>query len=181
MSRIFSASFRLDVSRLKRVRASARLVRAASTAELKAPCSDDRHRQRAGLCNAHRFGVHPTASFLCRGVRTKAALVQRSTEKPMFTLACTTPKTQGLLCRRLRKMTSFSVHDCTDVRSRLHNWFGDRLTRSFLLSWPSVAGMAFNLTGPPRPQHGRIDGGPAYDRLCRQRRHHRRHSLRAIP
>jgi len=32
-------------------------------------------------------------------------LVQRSTEKPVFTLACTTPKTQGLLCRRVRKMT----------------------------------------------------------------------------
>ena len=31
-------------------------------------------------------------------------------------------------------LVSFSVHDCTDVRSRLHNWFGDRLTRSVLHS-----------------------------------------------
>ena len=70
MSRIFSASFRLYVARLKRVRASAGLMRAASTAALKASCSDGRHRQRAGLSNAHRFvGVHPATSFLCRGVR----------------------------------------------------------------------------------------------------------------
>lgn len=77
--------------------------------------SSARHRQRAGLSNAHRFGVQTPRYLLlvqrsrnkslCRGVGTKAIFVQRSTEKPVFILACTTPKRQGLLCRRLRKMT----------------------------------------------------------------------------
>ena len=46
------------------------------------------------------------AAIYFRGVVTKAILVRGDTEKPVFTLACTTSKTQGPLCRRLRKMTT---------------------------------------------------------------------------
>jgi hypothetical protein len=48
-------------------------------------------------------------------------IVQRSTEKPVFTLGCTTPKTQGLWCRRLRKMTPGYEHGQTNIERR-HQW-----------------------------------------------------------
>ena len=51
-------------------------------------------------------GTPPLERALCRGVRANGRFVQRSTEKPLFTLACTTPKTRRPLCRRVRKMTA---------------------------------------------------------------------------
>ena len=61
VSRIFSASFRLFVARLKKVRTSAESMREASTAALNASFGNGRHRQRAGLSTVHRFA---TTSYL---------------------------------------------------------------------------------------------------------------------